>query len=524
MFCLLLLLTLCTGLFLRLEAQESDRPNILFAIADDASFPHMSAYGCEWIETPFFDRVASEGILFQNAYTPNAKCAPSRSIIITGRNSWQLEAAANHWPFFPAHIKSVFEVLKENGYFTGYTQKGWGPGIALDKEGNPRELTGKKYNDAKIEPPTQYMAGNDYAGNFETFLSEKPKGQPFCFWYGSVEPHRKYEFQSGVNKGKHSLASIDRVPAFWPDTDTVRHDMLDYAYEIEYFDMHLGKMIESLEEKGLMENTVIIVTSDNGMPFPRIKGQDYEISHHMPLAIMWKGGILNPGRTVEDFVSFADFAPTFLALAQIAENESGMLPITGTSLWDIFTSVKSGQVNPDRDYVLIGKERHDLGRPNDLGYPVRGIVKDGYLYVRNLEPDRWPGGNPETGYMNTDGGATKTQVLNGRTTPGKYMYWQWCFGRRPSEEFFDIRNDPDCIINLAYHPVFFGKKRELISILDKELIAQKDPRAFGKGYIFDQYPYSDEKSRGFYERFMKKEEGFNAGWINKTDVEPKPLD
>ncbi|MEL7535223.1 MAG: sulfatase-like hydrolase/transferase, partial [Bacteroidota bacterium] len=102
-------------------------PNILIAIADDVSFPHMGAYGCSWVKTPNFDRVAREGLLFQNAYTPNAKCAPSRSIILTGRNSWQLEAAANHVPFFPDKFKTVFEVLAENQYFNGHVAKGWAP-------------------------------------------------------------------------------------------------------------------------------------------------------------------------------------------------------------------------------------------------------------------------------------------------------------------------------------------------------------------------------------------------------------
>ena len=101
------------------------RPNILFAIADDASFPHMGAYGTDWVKTPAFDRVAREGILFMNCYTPNAKCAPSRSCILTGRNSWQLEEAANHWPFFPKKFKTYAESLTDNGYFVGYTTKGW---------------------------------------------------------------------------------------------------------------------------------------------------------------------------------------------------------------------------------------------------------------------------------------------------------------------------------------------------------------------------------------------------------------
>ena len=93
-----------------------ERPNILFVIADDASFPHMSAYGTNWVNTPGFDRVAREGILFYRAHTPNAKCSPSRSIILTGRNSWQLEEAANHVPFFPSKFKTVWEVLQQQGY------------------------------------------------------------------------------------------------------------------------------------------------------------------------------------------------------------------------------------------------------------------------------------------------------------------------------------------------------------------------------------------------------------------------
>lgn len=100
----------------------------MFAISDDQSFPHAGAYGTNWVVTPAFVRVADEGLLFYNAYTPNAKCSPSRSILLTGRNSWQLEEAANHVPFFPAKFKTIAESLKENGYFTGYTGKGWEPG------------------------------------------------------------------------------------------------------------------------------------------------------------------------------------------------------------------------------------------------------------------------------------------------------------------------------------------------------------------------------------------------------------
>ena len=129
-------------------------PNVLFAIADDWSYPHAGAYGCTWVKTPAFDRVAREGLLFTHAYTPNAKCAPSRSCILTGRNSWQLGAACNHVPFFPPEFKSLFEALVENGWFVGHTAKGWSPGIATNAAGRPRQMTGPAFNARTAKPPT----------------------------------------------------------------------------------------------------------------------------------------------------------------------------------------------------------------------------------------------------------------------------------------------------------------------------------------------------------------------------------
>ena len=134
------------------------KPNILFCIADDASFPHMSAYGCDWVNTPNFDRIAREGILFTNAYTPNAKCSPSRACIITGRNPWQLEEAANHIPHFPQKFRSFMEVLGENGYHTGFTGKGWSPGNPGKNGDGKRLLTGKPYNESKLNPPTKSIS------------------------------------------------------------------------------------------------------------------------------------------------------------------------------------------------------------------------------------------------------------------------------------------------------------------------------------------------------------------------------
>ncbi len=500
----------------------ASRPNILFCISDDQSFPYASAYGTAWVKTPAFDRIAREGLLFMRAYTPNAKCAPSRAAVLTGRNSWQLEEAANHNGHFPAKFRGFVEALEANGYVTGHTGKGWGPGTPGTIEGKPRQLTGPAFNRLKTTPPTPAMSENDYAANFAEFLAKKPADQPFCFWFGAQEPHRRYARGSGVKLGGKTLAQIDRVPAHWPDNETVRSDMLDYALEIEHFDQHLGRVLAELEKAGQLDNTLIVVTSDNGMPFPRAKGATYELSNHMPLAVRWGKAIAQPGRKIDDFVSFIDFAPTFLDAAGIAASASGMQPITGRSLLPILraTAAQTGQVQPGRERLLLGQERHDVGRPGDVGYPVRGLLRDGFLYLRNFEPSRWPMGDPITGYLNTDGSPTKSLVLDENRAALNHWRWELNFGRRPSEELYDLRADRDCLTNLAGDPAHAARREAMQRELFAELKTQGDPRLVADGAIFDRYPHG---AAGFYERFMKGEKP-RAGWVEETDFENAAFD
>jgi arylsulfatase A-like enzyme len=478
------------------------KPNILFAIADDWSYGHAGAYGCKWVKTPAMDRVAKQGVLFTQAYTPNGKCSPSRACILTGRNPWQLKEAANHEPFFPPEFKAFPEALGEQGYFVGVTGKGWGPGIAKDTAGALRQMTGKPFDAKKV--PRQIAQGispDDYAGNFNDFLEAAPKDQPWSFWYGGRDPHRVYEYGSGVAKGGKKTSDIERVPACWPDTEEVRNDMLDYALEVENFDLHLNRMLAELEKRGLLENTIVVVTSDNGMPFPHCKGYAYNDSDHLPLAIMWPKGIANPGRVVDDYVSFIDFAPTFLEVAGVEQRASGMATITGRSLTEIFKSDKSGRVIPQRDHVLLAKERTDVGRPNDEGYPIRGIVKDGMLYLHNFEPTRGPGGLAETGYKDTADSPTKTAVLATEKTPDRQHFFDASFGKLPADQLFDLRRDPDCMTNLAATVSFADLQKQLFD----ELKQQDDPRLLGNGHIFDEYPYGKDSVRDLYNRIKRGE-------------------
>ncbi len=500
------------------EEKPDRRPNILFCIADDASFPHMGAYGCNWIHTPAFDRIAREGIMFTRCYTPNAKCAPSRSCILTGLNSWQLKEACNHQPLFPAEFLSFMETLGAQGYITGFTGKGWAPGDPGTIDGRTRRLTGKQYGARMLDPPTKMISQKDYSGNFRDFIAGVPEDAPWCFWYGGHEPHRAYEFTSGAILGGKKPGDIGEIPGIWPDNDSVRHDLLDYAFEIEYFDKHLLEILEELEVRDQMSNTIIVVTADNGMPFPRIKGQEYEFSNHLPLAIMWPEGIKNPGRVEDDFISFIDFAPTFIELAGLDWEGSGMHPASpGKSLTPIFNVSNENRVKTFREFVVFGKERHDVGRPGDQGYPIRGIVLGDFLYVKNFEPDRWPAGNPETGYLNCDGGATKSFILNKRRRGEDPWYWNMNFGKRPVEELYNIKVDPWCIVNLAVDEDMADTLAFLQESLFNQLSIEEDPRMAGDGGIFEQYPYQGHAA-GFYERYLAGEE-IRTGWVNESDFE-----
>lgn len=499
----------------------AERPNILFAIADDWG-RQAGAYGTTWVRTPAFDRVAREGLLFTNAFTPMAKCGPSRAIVLTGRHLWQLEAAGNHLAFFPTHFKTWPEALRDAGWTVGLTGKGWAPGVALGKDRQPRTLIGRAFNARKTPPPTSAISNNDYASNFADFLDSAPPGTPWCFWYGAAEPHRRYEYRSGAAKGGKDPAEIDRVPAYWPDHETIRHDLLDYAFEVEHADHHLGRMIAELERRGQLDNTLVIVTSDNGMPFPRVKGFAYHHANHVPLAVRWPRGIVHPGRVIEDFVDFTDLAPTFLDVAGLTPLNAGLSPMAGRSWRELFESDLSGRIVAARDHVLVGKERTDAGRPGDVGYPIRGLIRDGFLYLRNHEPSRWPAGNPETGYLDTDGSPTKTLLLNLGRRDRTDTYWRLNFAPVPAEELYDLARDPDNVRNLADDPAHADIRQRLAEELTKRLVAQGDPRMFGRGDEFDRYPIAVPESRGFHERHLQGEHP-RAGWVNDSDFEPSPI-
>ena len=438
--------------------QPADRPNIILFIADDWSYPHAGVYGDPVIQTPNFDRLARGGMLFTNAYTASPSCSPSRASILTGRYPHQNGVLANLWSDFPANTFTYTAALEEAGYLVGKDQKGWGPG---DYTSN-----GYEHN----------PAGKDY-GDITNLLDEKADGQPFCYWFGSQDPHRTYLPNLGAWSGLE--ADSVRVPAFFPDLPCVRNDLLDYYAEVERFDRHVGEVVELLESRGELDNTLIVVTSDNGMPFPRSKANLYDAGTRMPFVAHWPARI--PAATVRtSYVNLASLAATFLEAAGVTTDEP--TDATGPTLPSLLGELIDPAA-PGRAEVLLERERHAQVRAGDLSYPVRGLRTDSFLYLRNFFPDRWPAGDPEAvlsvgAYGDVDNSITKMLILDRRRPDGDTTdHFRLAFAKRPPEELYDLHKDPQQLTNLATAEEYATTLTDYASRLDAFMQSTHDPRA-----------------------------------------------
>jgi uncharacterized sulfatase len=469
-------------------ARQERRPNVLFAIADDWLGGHSSIAGDRLVRTPTFDSIAKRGVLFRQAYCCSPSCTPSRAGILTGQWHWRLREGASLYGPLSSTIPVTPELLAAEGYHVGFTRKGWSPGDPA--------LGGRKQNPAGPVFP-----------DFKQFLSARKPGQPFHFWFGSTDPHRLYDWESGVRAGYRP--DLVQVPPYLPDTEIVRKDICDYYLEVERFDREVGGLLETLDRAGELDNTLVLMTADNGWPFPRAKANVYEAGTHIPLAVCW-GSRLPAGRMVDDFVSLTDVAPTILEAAGL-----GPAPgMTARSLMDLLRSPRQGRIDPRRDRVLTGMERHVPCRgPGVDGYPTRALRNASFHYIRNFRPERWPSGNPtgleEAGATpfpravlekdtfvtlgDIDAGPTKAELIFGRGSATGARLFDLAAGRRPPRELYDVRTDPYQLRNLAGEPAHRATLDAMDRQLMAELAASGDPRALGGGDEFDRYPWSGMK-------------------------------
>ncbi|MGQ0635443.1 MAG: sulfatase family protein [Planctomycetaceae bacterium] len=513
-------------------ADEAKRPNILFAFVDDWG-RHASAYARldgpgtlnDAVRTPNFDRVAREGVLFRRAFVSAPSCTPCRSALLSGQHFWRTgRGAILQGAVWDPQIPSFPLLLRDAGYHIGQTSKVWAPGTPNDAPfGGTQyeyEQGGRRYNDFS-EHVTKLLADgeslesarravfDEVRATFDAFLADRKPGQPFCYWFGPTNVHRAWVQGSGK-----ALWGIDpdslrgKLPRFLPDVPEVREDVADYFGEIQAFDAMLGLLLTRLEELGELETTLIAVSGDHGAPgFPHGKCNLYDFGTSVPLAIRWGGA--KRGRVVQDLVSLPDLAPTFLEAGGVKRPEN----MTGRSLLDVLRSEKSGQVDPQRTAVFIGRERHvAAARDGSLPYPQRAIRTHDHLYIINFEPDRWPLGNPydidkfaPTGddfakntfltLSDMDHGPTKAWLIAHRNDSEWQPYYNIAFGKRPREELYVVGDDPDQVKNVAGLPKYAQVQKELKERLLTELQRTGDPRITGDGLAFERPPLAGPVSQ-----------------------------
>jgi N-sulfoglucosamine sulfohydrolase len=502
------------------------RPNILFAFADDLG-RHAGIYAAidgpgtanDLLRTPHIDRVGREGVVFRRAFVSAPSCTPSRSALLSGQHFWRTgQGAILRGARWDDAIPSFPLMLREAGYHIGKSYKVWSPGEPVDaphgRQQHAYEAAGRRFGQFSQHVTDMVSRGQRVADakavlydevrrNFDAFLANRRPGQPFSFWFGPVNVHRQWIRGSGrALWGLNPDELEGRMPAALPDVSDIREDLADYFGEVMAFDAALGVLVERLEAIGELDNTIVVVSGDHGAPgFPHGKCNLYDFGTAVPLVVRW--GAAPRGRVVDDLVSLPDLAPTFLEAAGL-EVPAHM---TGRSLLGILTSSRSGIVEPARDAVFTGRERHvENAREGYLPYPQRAIRTLDHLYIINFEPDRWPMGDPRditadsapewsalaqntrATLADEDAGPTKAWMVAHRNDPRWRPYYERAYGKRPREELYVLADDPHQLRNVATDPAHAAVRERLHARLMSELETTGDPRVVDGGRYFETAP------------------------------------
>lgn len=508
-------------------AQAEARPNFVFIFADDWG-RHSSAYAKldgkgtvnDVISTPNFDRIAEEGFLFRNAFVSSPSCTPSRSALLTGLHFWQTGSASILHSTWDEKLSPFPLELQQAGYHIGRSYKGWGPGKPYEAPFGGKETTyqqaGGSFSNFSQYVTKQVAKGveveeakrvlyEEFKGNFVAFLKDRPAGEPFFYYTGPTNPHRKWIKGSGRN-----LWSIDSdrlegiLPPSLPDVPEIREDLADYLGEVSAVDAGIGMIYRHLLEIGELENTVIMISGDHGAPgFPYGKCNVYDFGARVPLAIRIGKNIgipLEPAKVIDRLTSLIDLAPTVLELAGV----EGKRKMSGVSWVPYFTDQKPAEAG---EAVFMGRERHlTTAREGNLPYPQRAIRTQEHLLIVNFAPERWPMGDPRNISDETipasdvlendtritladeDAGPTKAWMVNNRNVPGVREFYDRAYGKRSEYELYDLKKDPHQVKNLAGEPGYSEVEAGLKKRLMDELVRTGDPRVTGDRQFYEKPP------------------------------------
>lgn len=508
----------------------ADRPpNVLFCFADDWG-RYASCYAAldakptanSVIKTPHVDSVAARGVVFRNAFVPAPSCTPCRSSLLSGRYFFNTgRGSILQGAVWDEKIPAFPLLLRDAGYDLGKVAKVWSPGTPADapfgRQQYAYQAAGMGFNNFSEQATAAVAKGKSLAdakaellrqvdGNFAAFLKARDPKKPFVFWHGPTNVHRTWVKGSGK-----ALWGIDpdalrgKLPTFLPDVPEVREDFADYLGEAQAFDAQVGVLLGRLREAGELDNTVVVVSGDHGAPgFPGGKCNLYDFG--VGVALVAAGpGVPGP-RVVDDLVNLMDLAPTFLDIGGV-KPPAGM---NGKSLWPVLTAKAAGQVDPARTWVVTGRERHVAGaRAGNLPYPQRALRTKDFLYVRNFAPDRYPLGDPKAvtadraptadaltnntfvAFADMDASPTKAWLVAHRHDTDWKWHYDYAFGKRPAEELYDLRADPEQIKNVAGDPTYEATRKQLAGRLSTILTDAGDPRLVEKDCRFERPPFTD---------------------------------
>jgi N-sulfoglucosamine sulfohydrolase len=428
-FLILLFFTSCNNSTQKIV--EKTQPNFIVFIADDAAWNDCGPYGNAIIKTPNINKLADEGVVFDNAFLTTSSCSPSRCSILTGRYPHSTGAPELHMPLPAEQILFAGE-LQKAGYYTA--------------------VAGKYHiGDPRSEFDSIYGGSVSGCENWVRAIQNRPKEKPFFLWLAAKDPHRNYK--PNAIPEPHNPATVI-VPPFLPDADSTRKDLALYYDEISRLDSYLGQVMQVLKEQKVDENTLVIYMTDNGRPFPRSKTRMYDSGIKTPFIVRWPDKI-KQGRT-NALVSSIDIAPTFCELAGANVSET----FQGVS----FASILDDYSAKTRDYIVGEHNWHDYQAHE------RAIRNHKYLYIRNAFPE-FNASPPadavrsltyeEMIKMHEDGELNENQLD--------------CFVEpRVAEELYDVVNDPYQFINLAQNAEHENALNEMRNLLDNWVVEFED--------------------------------------------------
>ncbi|MFT5495622.1 MAG: N-sulfoglucosamine sulfohydrolase [Kiritimatiellia bacterium] len=414
---------------------SAKNPNLLFIIADDCTHNDIGCYGGQAL-TPHMDQLATEGMRFTQCFQAAPMCSPTRHTIYTGLYPVKSGAYPNH-TFAKEGTKSVVHYLKPLGYRVA--------------------LSGKTHIGPKEVFPFEFSsAGNNPdMAKIDTLMSEcKEADQPWCLFACSNEPHSPWDKGDPT---QYDAATV-KLPPYFVDTPETRADFVKYLAEITYYDGQVGQLLALLKQHGIAEETLVIVTSEQGSGFAFAKWTCYDMGLQSACIARWPGTI-KAGQTSDALIEFIDVLPTFVEAA-------GGTPdpvLEGKSLLPVFR----GETDHHKDHVYGIMTTRGIINGSDT-YGIRSVRSDRFKLIVNLTPDiKFTNACSKSKTFQSWVRKAEAGDADAADKVRRYHH-------RPAVELYDVKKDWYEWKNLADHPEYAEVKAELQAKLDAWMKQQGD--------------------------------------------------